>query len=211
VQPLTIGTGAGQFRADPANPGETNTFEFSVGGSSLTDYRLARLKLEHLDAAGYPTEGMDVVVHGVIYAQEGSWFVIPGQYFDNTLTNSPGTDLTMAPGDHGATRGRRYNYAIKVWGAVVEKETADPGTTATETGMAQYKWTEKWSWPEHVADIEADWRTGAPGTLPAGFRWTGPQYQYDYSLRQRDPATGKNPMPKLPVHSGLAYVSHANA
>ena len=198
---LTVGTGAGEF---DATLGAVNQLAFGADSTAPAGYRLSRFKLEHLDG-GYPTQGMEVTIHGVVYAQEGSWFIIPGQYFDDTLANS-----TSSPLD--ATRERRYNYAIKVWGAVVEKETADPGTTATETGMAQYKWTEKWSWPEHVADIEADWRTGAaPGTPPAGFRWTGPQYQYDYSLRQRDPATGKNPMPKLPVHSGLAYVSHANA
>lgn len=207
VEPLTVGSGAGQLHQ---SAGATNTLTFQLSPTTLTGYRLCRFKFEHLDATGYPTQGLNIDIEALIYAQEGSWFIIPGQYFDNTMTNSPGKDGVWQPGDNQATRARRYNYALTVHGAVVENRTADDGSSGTETSKYQYEWQEKWSWPRYIpsgADgIDGPWSADAT----EGIRWTGPQYEYDPSLRP-PAASPISRLPKLPVHSGFVYMTRANS
>lgn len=111
----------------PADPNLTAT-----GGGS-TDYWVKKWKIyEAIPAAGpggadTPTAAIHAKVNALIYAEEGCWFVIPGDYFDSRQSGAM------------ALRYRRYNYDICVRGAITEAYHADPEMVRD--------WCDKWAWP----------------------------------------------------------------
>jgi len=78
---------------------------------------------------------LPVRIEALIYAQNGSWFVIPGRWF-NEDADDLAVDPTAweAPGYH-----EPLNMKISVYGAVSENLPADLGSAAS--------WTSKWAGP----------------------------------------------------------------
>lgn len=123
----------------------------NAGVPNQTDYRLSRAGIAPAD----------IRVEALIYAQEGSFFIIPGPWFNpdpnDTYENyisldSTGQPLYRRPGDNllaqGVTRGRidpRFPFygqpmdiRITLFGAITENMPAEVGD--------QGAWLEKWGW-----------------------------------------------------------------
>jgi len=92
------------------------------------------------DADGELVDPLPVQVEALIYAQNGSWFVIPGRWFnddpDSTLDYPP---TSQHPGYH-----EPLNIRISVYGAVCENMPADLGSVAG--------WTSRWGGPLGAGD-----------------------------------------------------------
>jgi hypothetical protein len=141
-------------------------------------YRLSRAKLENItvNAAGDVTElkpGYTLNIEAFVYAQEGSWIVLPGATFDasepgqsprkdvrRTHVNLPitgstagqdaGEDLDLdrdgavTQAESAAVyRFRRYNYKINFKGAIAENRSAVVANSGTVDGAVQ-AWMESW-------------------------------------------------------------------
>jgi len=136
---------------DPAFPPTANT-------ASMPYYRLSRLKIENANQLNASNEfetlepGYTFDVRAYIYAQEGSWLVLSGGYYDEHIrTNASGEPYLDKPdasgvynGTHDAAtenadlnrdgvetraekvaayRYRRYNYQVNITGAIMQKTT----------------------------------------------------------------------------------------
>jgi len=95
-----------------------------------------------------------VRIEAMIYAQNGSWFVIPGPWF-NEDPDEFGAELQDYPGYH-----EPLNIRIRVYGAITENMPADL-SAATE-------WTSKWGGP---ALAELDFLTYEYDPLLRWPRW----------------------------------------
>ena len=127
--------GATPFSCVSLTAGDPNVISLSYGDPGMaagaSDYWLKSFKLQQLDDVGgalKPVGSVHARVRAIMYAQNGSWFVIPGQYFDPT-----------AAGSNDATFARRYNYDISVIGAITENFTAPLN--------AVRDWADKWAYP----------------------------------------------------------------
>lgn len=144
-------------------------------GTGATAYLLKKWKVEELvqdsdSAYMLPRGAVHAKVNALIYAQRGSWFVIPGQFFDpEAATRDLNGDSTISPEESlYAARFRRYNYEITVRGAITEDHTAPLGAVQT--------WTNRWAYPVYNED----------GT---SLIWGTIRYQFDERLRlDRDQA-----------------------
>nr|AUN36562.1 hypothetical protein [uncultured bacterium] len=199
-------------------------------------YRLSRLKLENpgqLNATTREFETLDpgykLDIRAYVYAQEGSWQVLPGGYFDDTIkTDGTGAyqeldavagrgagESADLNGDGVVSRGEqvaayrfaRYNYEINFTGAIMEQKTAtvaDPDGTGTLTGQVA-DWTDKWA----TVRLTAANFTGAnftPATVTAASGNLGTiKYNYDpaAAIGNLDNDAGFHP----PVSSELLYQS----
>ncbi len=127
-----------------------------------------------------PPRGVDplpVEIDALIYAQNGSWFVIPGRWFNedpDEFAQDPTTQLY--PGYH-----EPLNISIRVYGAISENMPADLGSAAD--------WTNKWGGP--IGE-------GAEGFLA---------YTFDPLLRQprweTEDRVGYLRFPNFPITSDL--------
>jgi hypothetical protein len=181
--------------------GAPNQLQFdatTTGG--LANYRLSQFKMEQYvpgpdplipgSTVYRPTWGLTIKVNALIYAQEGSWFVIPGPYFDADAANDD-----TRPGRGDAVRYRRYNYRVIVEGAVVENQTADdfPVTVGNRNVYTfnSTKWEERIAFPSYDANLSA-------------YVWNGIEYRWDSELKfarwaAEDIITGNlKPVPKIP-------------
>jgi hypothetical protein len=115
-------------------------------------------------------------VNALMLAQRGSWFVIPGAYFDPEATSDPTYDVRAhIQGADGSTVGgldslyaarfRRYNYEIVVRGAITEDHTAPL--------EARQTWMMRWAFPLYTRD-------GNDMSLI----WGSVRYEFDERLRQ---------------------------
>ncbi len=171
-------------------PGSTVENYFNATTTAdIPYYRLSRMKLENADlfaTDGSPntlTPGYTFNIQAFVYAQEGSWLVIPGDLFDSKvkagyvdLNNNGSQDTAMvidyesldlnrdgvvsADEQIAPLRFARYNYQINFRGAIMENQTAPvnaPGGTAIYKG-AVAEWTDKW------ATISQDFTTAASPT-----------------------------------------------
>ncbi|MCX7598402.1 MAG: hypothetical protein N2512_05985 [Armatimonadetes bacterium] len=150
---------------DPS-PGQSNVISLFQRdprvGLGATDYWVKRWKLQDWENIGNPPVPRPVGtlkarVNAIIYAQEGCWFVLPGDYFD---PDAKRVDLDQ-DGVADSVEYKRYNYEITVRGTIVENYTAPPA--------AVRDWTDKWAYP----------------VWPALDRlcWSSIRYEYDESLR----------------------------
>jgi len=120
---------------------------------------------------------LPVDIDALIYAQNGSWFVIPGRWF-NEDPDELGADFTslLYPGYH-----EPLNIRLSVHGAITENMPADLGSVAD--------WTSKWGGP--VGE-------GASGFL---------SYRYDPLLRwprrETEAGVGYLRFPNFPLTSDL--------
>lgn len=138
-------------------------------GTLATAYCLKKWKVEELvqETDGLfmlPRGAVHAKINALIYAQRGSWFVIPGQFFepDAATTDLNGDGAISGEESLDAARFRRYNYEITVRGTITEDHTAPLGAAQT--------WTNRWAYPIYSAD---------GSTLT----WGTIRYQFDERLR----------------------------
>ena len=144
-------------------PNVVSLFQRDPGmASGSTDYWVKRWKLQDWVNMGTPPTPRPIGtlharVNAIIYAQEGCWFVLPGEYFDRAA----GATDRDGDGVVDSVEYRRYNYEITVRGTIVENYTAPPA--------AVRDWMDKWAYP----------------VWPAADRlcWSSIRYEYDESLR----------------------------
>jgi len=162
------------------------TLTFVQNTPQVTEYWLRKFKLEQL-VGGEVTGGLGVQVCALIYAEHGSWFVIPGDYFEPKAgqqdLNGDGTILLDEDGDglNDALRLKRYNYSIRVIGAISEDHPAPMD--------AVREWEDKWSYPNSGASIG----------------WSQLEFLYDPTLVQ-ERAYNLAMLPSLPVSEDLIFV-----
>lgn len=133
-------------------------------GPPASEYWVRKWKIEEIDTdIDRPRGAINAKVSALIYAQRGSWFVIPGAYFDeNTYTTDFNGDGQIDAEDSvWAARMRRYNYRITVRGCITEDHTAQIEDVQD--------WTNKWAFP-----IYADADT---------LSWGSIEYEFDERLR----------------------------
>ena len=133
------------FDADPA------------AANHLPFYRLGALKLEDVQTQqdtstppnvqfkGIKPVSMDI--HAFVYAQTGSWFVIPAPRFDAAARNGDDADRngTVDGSDAvNAYRFGRYNYKVAFTGAIAENQTALVDAAGTVPGAVQI-WSDSWA------------------------------------------------------------------
>jgi hypothetical protein len=165
----------GKFGA--AEPGVLQRLRFEVPPTSQNAYWLYNLAIQPLD----------IRVEALVYAQSGSWFVIPGQPF--TTEAVPG-----APdGFPGANE--PLDIRVTVHGAVSENRAAALGDVVA--------WTQRW----RGSDENFDAFTELPSdeTNQVGFSLRQLEYRYDPELRSLlnsgDPG-GPLRLPHLPACPG---------
>ncbi|HEX8234526.1 MAG TPA: hypothetical protein VF600_01075 [Abditibacteriaceae bacterium] len=123
-----------------------------VSDPFLPRYHLSRLKLEdvgqnanHEFESLQPSQTLDV--RAFVYAQEGSWIVLPGDYFDASVRNGVDVDrngiITRAEQVAGY-RFRRYNTRISFTGAIMENRTEIVANSGAVPG-AVADWMDKWA------------------------------------------------------------------
>jgi hypothetical protein len=173
-----------------------------------TDYWVKRWKLQEWQTIGgarRPVATLHARVNALIYAQDGCWFVIPGNYFD------PEASARDADGDGvaDAIEYRRYNYEITIRGAITENYTA-PAEAARE-------WMDKWAYPVWLDANTVCWATlhyefdeslragrdQPPGLVPAGSN-----VRICFS-NPRSSAWNLPRLPLLPVSPSLIYYGQA--
>ncbi|HEY3397102.1 MAG TPA: hypothetical protein VGM19_05515 [Armatimonadota bacterium] len=185
-------------------PGDINSQEFRYSDPGLggggSNYWLKKFKIEELNPTpgtlyGTPQGAVHAKVNAVMYAQEGCFFVIPGQYFD-----------VGATGDQ-APRFRRYNYDLEIRGAISENFHASPA--------AWREWQDHWAYPQYFIDTDGN-AALAWGTINYRYDDTlvacrvEPSTQVDANLRygtESPDAPGANlpKLPLLPTCPGLIY------
>ena len=181
-------------------------------GTPASEYWIKKWKIEEYDNALHrPRPAVNAKVNALIYAQRGSWFVIPGAYFnEKTYTVDFNGDGQIDGEDSlWAASMRRYNYRITVRGCITEDHTA-----AIEDVQ---DWSNKWAFPIYTSETELTW-----GTI---------EYEFDERLRVRrdqgltvlDPGTAERTtdarlyspqanlprLPLLPVSPTLLYYGEA--
>jgi len=137
-------------------PGISNRIAFQIdqsaaGSQGISDYRLAR-------AAVQPC---DIRIEALMYAENGSFFIIPGEWFNpDTADSEPFMSDPTNPGARPNGVNPRYPYygqpldvRIVIYGAVAENVPASVGDASA--------WMEKWGWipPVHGSSNAFDQRT----------------------------------------------------
>ncbi|MFQ6132573.1 MAG: hypothetical protein ACE5R4_11095 [Armatimonadota bacterium] len=162
------------------------TITFVQNTPQVTEYWLRKFKLEQM-VGGAVTGALDAQVCALIYAERGSWFVIPGQFFEARAgrqdLNGDGAIALDEDGDgiNDAERFKRYNYSIRVIGAINEDHPAPVD--------AVREWQDKWSYPDPAS------ATG----------WSQIQCLYDPTLIQ-ERVDNLAMLPALPVSEDLIFV-----
>ncbi len=178
-------------------PGQSYALELRYSDPNLgvpgTDYWLKKFKLAVLNTATrLPEPAINAKINAVMYAQEGCFFIIPGDYFD-TRWSGPMAKHYM-----------RYNYGIEIRGAISENFHARP--------EAWREWQDKWA----IANSAGGWNT-ISYTYDETLRACRDQARTNVvseNVRQADTAfepitaSGRSNLPKvplLPVGSDLIY------
>ena len=100
----------------------------SPGATLLPNYTLASWKLDRANLAAQQAAPITITVDATIYAQTGSWFVVPVPMEDLTNVTNPSTQHQI----------RRLNYKLVVKGSISENFTPQAITEnyAAATGYA---------------------------------------------------------------------------
>ena len=128
--------------------------------ASFPKYRMGHLKMERLDSTSQNvTPGYTMNINAFVYAQSGSWFVIPSGRFDKTqfqdgsgnsifdagttpdLNRNGTTDVGEA---EALLRYGRSNYRINFTGAIAENQTALVNPAGNFPGAVQ-TWSNDWA------------------------------------------------------------------
>lgn len=125
-------------------------FNATTGEGHVPFYHLSRIKLEnaglndaHQVETLAPAQTLDV--HAFVYAQEGSWIVIPNDWYDAAVRNGADLDRdgTVSRGEQiAAYRYHRNNYRLQFVGAIAENQTAIVHPSGTIGGSVA-DWTDK--------------------------------------------------------------------
>jgi len=182
----------------------------------LPQYRLGHMKMERIDPTnGNVTPGYTMNINAFVYAQTGSWFVIPNVLFNpkdftsdaagnNTIFNNTVPDLNRngqaGIGKRDAQlRYARANYRVNFFGAIAENQTAIVNPVGTVPGAVQ-AWSNDWATYNYTADAGTD-----PTVKPALTNSTpGVVYTFDpsYAAGQLTNDTGF----VMPQSEELTYV-----
>lgn len=139
------------FQPTPANsqytlltqPGLLNTLDFQVdqqyaaaagNSAGVTDYLLG----------GAGVEPLDIRIDALIYAQDGSFFVIPGYWF-----NPDPNDVRNGPNPVGETRPPGTNPLYPFYGDPLDVRITVVGSiteNTTASAADQSAWMNKWGW-----------------------------------------------------------------
>ncbi|HEY0072729.1 MAG TPA: hypothetical protein VGB77_01415 [Abditibacteriaceae bacterium] len=162
----------------------------------LPALRVGALKLEVDDFAAPPVSTtrdytpVEIPIEATIFAQEGSWFVIPMPQQHRTDRDSNGNNTN--PEIAAATRFNRLNYKIKVIGAIVQnyaptalEDYDDEHSPDNLSVGAMHRWMDAYAYPTKIG---RDGATLGTGPNPLGYEWA--TIEYDNSV-------------VIPVNSGL--------
>ena len=197
---LSLKLNDNNVKFDAAGDTNDSVSEYFSAAIPIPYYRLGGLKIEGpadpYDATGnYQSlqPGLTMDIRAFVYAQEGSWMVVPGGNFDEsikTVSGSPtrvqadGATGTMDLNRDGvisreekvgAYRMRRNNYQIVFTGAIMEKTTSlvaderdTTGATVVVPGEVQ-GWMDKWSTFnfDTRSPADTDFDDGQPDALKA--------------------------------------------
>jgi hypothetical protein len=162
----------------------------------LPALRVGTLKLEVDDFAAPALNTtraytpVDVPIEATIFAQEGSWFVIPmpQQHRTDRDSNGSKTNAEIA----AATRYNRLNYKITVTGTIVEnyaptalEDYDNEHSPNDQTVGAMRQWIDTYAYPTKIG---RDGATLGTGSNALGYEWA--TIQYDNSVA-------------IPLNSGL--------
>jgi hypothetical protein len=129
------------------------------------------------EATGAVQPPLPVDIDALMYAQNGSWFVIPGRWF-NEDPDEFGFDPVLAtPGYH-----EPLNIRLSVYGAITENLPADLGSAAD--------WTSKWCGPLGTSDVFLSYRFD-------------PLLRYPRREREGNARIGYLRFPNFPITSDL--------
>jgi hypothetical protein len=136
-----------------ANPYHlVSTYFNATDDNDIPFYRLSRVKLENVTLGAtremealQPAQTIDV--HAYVYAQEGSWIVIPGDFYDASTRNNADLDrngFISRSESAAAYRYARYNYQIHFTGAICENHSPPINNSGTVRGAVS-DWMNKWA------------------------------------------------------------------
>jgi hypothetical protein len=163
-------------------------------------YRISNLKLqsEVTDDSSHEltqlNNGTTLDINAYVYAQEGSWCVIPTTYFDNDVKNNDdlNRDGVISPDESiAAYRYYRYNYQIVFTGAIMEDQTAQISDVN--------------DWMEKCATVKMTVPTTAPtynSADPANGNFDSVLYYYDPTAAVETPDNGF----QIPITPGVEIV-----
>ena len=150
--------------------------------SDIPYYRLSRWKLENatFDAASHEldslapyaidADGATIAVRAYVYAQEGSWLVIPGDFFDNDTRGAADLDrdgVISRREEVAAYRYHRYNYRIDFHGAITENRSAVIESSGAVRGSVA-DWTDKWA-TVSLNNLAAGFNPASPSSAAGNF------------------------------------------
>ena len=129
-----------------------NYFNATTGNGQMPFYNLARLKLENLTFnSSHEIESLapsaTIEVRAFVYAQEGSWWVLPSDLFDATARNNTDQnrdDFISRSEQIAGLRFARQNVKINFIGAICENRTPVVNTVGNVPGVVA-DWMSKWA------------------------------------------------------------------
>lgn len=148
----------------------------AVTTDTLVNYFIAGVKYDRDTFANVAAAPVNVNVEATIYAQDGSWFVIPMP----TMTPNNAAPTTFQTDQ--ANRYRRLNYQITVQASIGEnfaptglfdydtEQTPDQSPATTQAMGAQAQWLDTSAYPTPTAPVGTEWQTinyVAPLSLPS--------------------------------------------
>jgi hypothetical protein len=188
------------------NPLAQNYFDATGSDATIPYYRLSRVKLENTDQLNASNEfetldpGHTIDVQAYVYAQQGSWFVIPLLFDDfgtdndvrldhvnlppnsGTLQTNENLDLNrdgvVSRGEQAAVyRFHRYNYAINFTGSIMEKQTPIVKNSGSVTGAVSL-WADDWA-TTHIDSANFSGGAFSNGSMTYGTNLNTIQYNFD--------------------------------
>jgi len=197
--------GNGQDFGFNTDPGAANTIGFSLDPNmAKADYLLSRFAIQ-------PS---DIKIEALMYAQNGSFFVIPGDWFN------PDANDTVAGGPNGRSARQCIDSRWPLHGQPVDVEVSIRGAISENVPAPladQAEWMEKWGWipPAHGSSTNAIDQTvvyrdpldpndngTSVGNLMAPIRQRGLRIMYDTQLsypKVPDPAYPTDNTHDLPI------------
>ncbi len=201
-RPDELSVDPANFNADPAaGTMGVPSYVYLAGGVNLangsnpetrSDVIVKNVKLER-DLGYLP--GLEFPVNALMYAERGSLYVIPGDWFDErassaaAMRDAKGT-TTVVQAQQRYARYRRYNYRVSIKGAIAVNTLP----SLNEVG----DWTAKWAYPT------SDSATNLLASYDAV------QYRYDWGLRAASTRPNALRLPYLPASPGLIHIGEEN-
>ncbi|MGE3127407.1 MAG: hypothetical protein AB7F50_03775 [Fimbriimonadaceae bacterium] len=200
----------------------------SVGGVPLKNFLAARTAIAPFD----------VRIEAAMFAEEGSFFVIPGHWFNNNVQDTRRRWLDRTPSSPYAgmnddeARLRRYQIfgvtpAVPFYGEPLDVRISILGSVSENMpapASAQAEWLRKWGWipralgctgeripVQHAGGLDLN-LVGTVSNLNIVYDPMLATATYDGTNPVRIDAAGRTlpPMPRLPVSPTLAYFGEVN-